>query len=771
MTQFLAWLIAVEILGVAFLPLTMWLLRWLPDRGYVFAKILGLLAVTYLTWIIGSFVPVAGGPALPLAALLLAGGFGWWRWRAQTIDALREIARVAALEELLFVGALLAWSMLRAQAFGPSIAHTEQFMDVMYLNVSFRATSYPPIDAWMSGHTVNYYYFGYLMFATLLKLSGVTAAVGYNLSLSSIFAFTVAGSYSLGYALIRRLVWPLLAPLFVALLGNWHAFLWQVPHSGCPGNSPTGAFWGWLFDSTRVIGGHYTLSDWSCGHGAALKTIDYTINEFPLFSLVLGDLHPHVIALPVALLAVAAGCAILFAPSGLIVDRRPESVARLLIIAGIVGSLFTINSWDFPTYLLVVSVCLAVKAYIADPSPSWWKMPLASVVALGAGSVVLFVPFYLHFRTLSHGIGTVTTPTDPYEFLQVLGFPVLVCVLLVGTLNLLLRPAEEVEEAEETEMEVGRREGLAASLTKGGEAGSSTLALALTLAGVVLLGGVLHRWALLLLLAFGLWAAMILIRVINTEQPNLSDATSFVLICVAALLLVITELYYVRDSFDGSGLYRMNTVFKFYYHAWVLLGLAGAYGVYRAWHVLGKYFGRWYAWAAMAIVAAGALGAGIATRYVASYAVAPSSTGSLDGMVWLKQSQPSDYAAIQWMRSNVKGNPVQLEAEGPDYLVQGPYGRVSAFTGLPTVMGWAGHEVQWRPGNSEVGARQHDVCTLFATADPRITKRLLHRYDVRYVFVGTQERQPCESKSPNLAKFARFMQIAYRSGSTTVYTW
>jgi len=771
LTQFLAWLIAVEVLGLAFLPLTMWLLRWLPDRGYIFAKILGVLAVTYLTWIIGNFVPVAGGVELPLAALLLAGGLGWWRWHAQTIDALRAMARVAAVEELVFVGALLAWSVLRAQVFGPSIAHTEQFMDVMYLNASFRDTSYPPIDAWMSGHTVNYYYFGYLMFATLLKLSGVTAAVGYNLSLSSVFAFTAAGSYSLGYALIRKMFWPLLAPLFVALLGNWHAILWQIPHGGCPHSPPTGAFWGWLFDSTRVIGGHYTLSDWSCGHGAALKTIDYTINEFPLFSLVLGDLHPHVMALPVALLAVAVGCAILFAPSGLAVDRRPDSIFRLLVMAGILGSLFTINSWDFPTYLLVVSVCVAVKAYIADPSPSWWKMPLGALIALGACSLVLFAPFYLHFQSLSHGIGTVTTPTDPYEFLQVLGFPVLVCALLVGTLNLLLRPAEEVEETEETEAEVPRREGLAASLTKGGEAGSSSLALVLTLAGVVLLGGVLHRWVLLLLLAFGLWAAMVLVRVINTDQPNLSDAAGLVWIGVAALLLVITELYYVRDSFDGSGLYRMNTVFKFYYHAWVLLGLAGAYGVYRAWKVLGNYFGRWYAWAAMAIVVAGALGAGIATRYVGSYAVAPPTTGSLDGMVWLKQLQPGDYAAIQWMQNHVKGNPVQLEAVGPDYLVQGPYGRVSAFTGLPTVMGWAGHEVQWRPGNPEIGARQHDVCTLYTTSNIATAKSLLHRYDVKYVFAGTQERQPCESKPPSLAKFVRFMKIAFRSGSTTVYTW
>jgi YYY domain-containing protein len=393
-------------------------------------------------------------------------------------------------------------------------------------------------------------------------------------------------------------------------------------------------------------------------------------------------------------------------------------------------------------------------------------MPLRSLIALGAGSLALFAPFYLHFRSLSHGIGTVTTPTDPYEFLQVLGFPVLVCALLVGSLNLLLRPAEE-----ETETEAPTREGLAASLTKGGEAGSATLALLLALAGVVLLGGVLHRWALLLLLAFGLWTAMVLVRVISTEQPNLSDAAGLVWIGVAALLLVITELYYVRDSFDGSGLYRMNTVFKLYYHAWVLLGLAGAYGVYRAWNVLSHFFGRSYAWAAMAVAVAGALGAGVATRYVPSYVVDSAVSGSLDGMVWLKRSQPGDYAAIQWMRSNVKGNPVQLEAEGPDYLVQGPYGRVSAFTGLPTVMGWAGHEVQWRPGNPEIGTRQHDVCALYTTNNLGTAEQLLHKYNVRYVFVGTQERQPCENRPPSLTKFGRLMHIAYRSGSTIVYTW
>src|SRR5207302_6843124 len=95
----------------------------------------------------------------------------------------------------------------------------------------------------MSGHSLNYYYFGYLAFATLTKLAGVLTSVGYNLALSSIFGVVVSGAYSIAHALSRRLIWPLLAPLFVAAIGNWHAMMWTLFHGSCTSSTPPNIFW------------------------------------------------------------------------------------------------------------------------------------------------------------------------------------------------------------------------------------------------------------------------------------------------------------------------------------------------------------------------------------------------------------------------------------------------------------------------------------------------------------------------------------------------
>src|SRR5581483_1784300 len=148
-------------------------------------------------------------------------GVALWLWRGgETLQSFRPLGWLILGEETLFTGAFAVWGVLRAEVFHPAIAHTEQYMDLMFLNASLRSASFPPTDLWMSGHTVNYYYFGYLMYAVVNRLSGVPVAVAYNLALSTVFALTLAGAYSLGLALTRRWSWAALAPLFVALLGN-----------------------------------------------------------------------------------------------------------------------------------------------------------------------------------------------------------------------------------------------------------------------------------------------------------------------------------------------------------------------------------------------------------------------------------------------------------------------------------------------------------------------------------------------------------------------
>jgi YYY domain-containing protein len=737
----LRWAIAIEIIGIAFLPIAFRLFRTLPDRGYIFAKIIGLVLITYFTWLVGSFLPVASSMVLPLIVLILGGAVCWSFLQKDTLETLWELRRAILVEEVLFLGALILLSVLRAQVFHPGIGHTEQYMDMSFLGASIRSGSYPPYDPWMSGHTINYYYVGYLMFGLLTKLAGVAPTVGYNLSLSLLFAFVVAGAFSLGYALTRRLSWALLSPLFVAFVGNWHAILVQAPDHQ---NPATTYFWFW--GSTRVIGSNTNIT------------------EFPFFSFMLGDLHPHVMSFPLVLLALALGCNIVLSPGPLRLGRTVDSLLPLALLSLTVGMMFTVNSWDFPTYLLVTAACITAHGFLSDDQRGWWRQPALVIGAVAVASVVLYAPFYSHFRSPTHGLGFVNTPSDFLEFLQVMGIVLLPAVLLIGSLAMLFQPTGDVDE---------RNEPFAATGTRATEAGTSGLVTAVQIALYALLCLVVivaahdHVWVLLLMLALGAGGLFVLYRVLHAVEPSREDSVALIFILVACLVVAIPEVVYVRDVFDGGPDYRMNTLFKLYYQAWTLLGVAGAYAVYRGWSVLKQYFSSIYAWGAAAVIAVTTLGGLYYTVNAPQSANQGGIAQSLDGSSMLQANAPGDYAAVQWLRSHVRGNPTELEATGGAYDAK--FARISTFTGLPTVMGWADHEFQWRGADPDIQRRVDDIKTVYTTSNLAEARTLLRQYGVRYVIVGPTEQQTYPG--PGLTKFSRFMHTAFSSGGTTVYTW
>src|SRR6185436_731266 len=158
----------------------------------------------------------------------------------------------------------------------------------------------------------------------------------------------------------------------------------------------------------------------------------------------------------------------------------------------------------------------------------------------------------------------------------------------------------------------------------------------------------------------------------------------------------------VRDEFDGSDLFRMNTVFKLGYNAWLLLALAAACALpWAAAHLPRRGWPVWAATAAMLLLL------GLVYPYAGTYARKGgfSRSPSLDGLRWLTPSSPGDPAAIAWLRANTPGSAVVLEAVGEDYSAFG-HGRISTFTGRPAVLGWGGHELQW---DHQPGTREADV--------------------------------------------------------------
>ncbi|MCK4316455.1 MAG: hypothetical protein KAX24_11865, partial [Anaerolineae bacterium] len=243
----------------------------------------------------------------------------------------------------------------------------------------------------------------------------------------------------------------------------------------------------------------------------------------------------------------------------------------------------------------------------------------------------------------------------------------------------------------------------------------------------------------------------------STNLP-IYQSTNFALLLFAtgALLTLVVEFVYLRDHFGT----RMNTVFKFYFQAWVVWAIAGAYalaGFVRRGRV------------GVVILVTLLVAAGLVYPALAIPARARDYGGppTLDGAAYLAKTQPDDYAAIAWLNENVAGTPVILEAPGDRFRAYVYEGRVSAHTGLPTLLGWAGHEHQWRGDYDEPARREPDIEALYTSVDPNQALTLLDKYDISYVYVGPVER--ARYPAAGLAKFAQLMEPVYSAGSVTIY--
>lgn len=852
----LAWWLWLEAVGLAALPLAYRFFRRLPDRGYAFARPLGLLLASYILWIGATLGLLRNSLGGALASLLLVaaasvavylrgrreGEPGLWEW-------LRGHGRLVLAVELLFAVALGGWSLIRAYSPELTTSGGEKFMEIMYLNAIGRSDTFPPQDAWLAGYGISYYYFGYVMVAMLTRLAGQAAHLTFNVGVASLFAMTCTGAFGLVYNLVRAhhplplgegrgegkpVAYGLLGSVLVAVLGNLEGFfealysLKALPErffrwldiqeingafdpSVVPSLMPSRSGW-WWWRASRV------LNDLDpTGKPVPIEPID----EFPGFSFLLGDMHPHVLALPFVLLALAVALAALH--NGQEDGRGPrrgagrwwEPLAGISILVPLcLGALGFLNTWDMPVYLLVWLAAYGLGRWRAGWGGRRGLRDLAVAGgAVGLSCILLYLPFYLGFQSQAGGILPTAYVGTRFRHYFVMFGPFLVSaagmlLLAVGELRrdvparrlavgwlrwaagfllgplavmLLVGAAMLVAPGGREFLERVRSDPAVAAFV--GDAALPALLGKLALVK-------LRYWVMPVVVAgMAALGAVVVLRSASPpsgEVPGEGDSLGlpaspshpnalplgarekpadvsliFAALCAAAglLLTLSVEFVYLVDNFGV----RMNTIFKFYFQGWVLLGVAAAYGVYwlgrrRGWLRAGFLACFWVLFcAAMAYpILANISRAG-------GFAHAP----TLDGTAYLAESQPDDYAAIAWLNQNIEGAPVILEAPGAGGSSYVYEGRVSALTGLPALLGWAGHEGQWRGSYTVQAAREPDIQTIYNTASREAAWELLRKHSVEYVYVGPLERSKYEARG--LAKFETWLEAVYRSGGVTIY--
>ncbi|MBI5035437.1 MAG: hypothetical protein HZB51_33335 [Chloroflexi bacterium] len=862
MLDVLTWWLLLELIGIAVLPVAFRFFRNLPDRGYAFIKPLGLLLIAYPFWLLTSLGFLTNTRGAIVAVGIAVAAVSWWFLGRQSPVAsqqspvnndatrntqhdspltwLKQNLSIVLTTELIFTVAYVAWVIVRA--YMPDILGTEKPMELAFLNGVLQSDHFPPLDPWLSGYAISYYYFGYVIIGMLTLLSGIASSVTFNLTIAMLFALGATGAFGLAYNLIRQstvdsqqstvqsptsnlqhLIFSLFAPIFLVLIGNLEGFFEALHAKGI--GSPE--FWQWLdvkgLADAPVTNSFVPDDNWwwwrasRVIHDVIPGQNPEVIDEFPQFSFLLGDMHPHVLALPFVLLALAVALNLLNSESRI---QNPESTQnvtagkmmespitteiassptasrllamtipnlelgiwnlRFLLLPLILGGLFFLNSWDILPYGFILIAAFAIARYRAS---NGWNPPATRdlaifIIALGVLSVVLYLPFYVGFQSQAGGIlPTLFVKTRLHQYLIIFGLFLFILGVFLVRLGI---------EQKLSLREWFNRAGpfLTAAISFPFLVAILALAiLALTPAlqdqaraavadgsgnlFAMLLGAYLAPWLtnpwLFVVLAIFLATLAVLIQLRFSE----SSTTFVLLIAFTGLLLTFgVEFVYLRDQFGT----RMNTVFKFYFQTWTLLSIAGAYGVFYLSHALsGIARAAWFV--GLAIL----LGASMIypTLAIPNRANGFQSPPTLDGIAWIRNVNPSDYAVIQWLNANAPRGSTILEAPGGEYS----YGnRISMATGLPTVLGWAGHESQWRGGDklfkdeTKGIDRRVDVQRMYQTLDSKELLTLLDKYDIKFVVVGREEKNQYALSRTQIDKFGKVMALAFETDDARVYT-
>ena len=820
MLNFITWYITLTLLGLVTFPLTYRIFPKLADRGYSFARTAGLLIWAYAFWMLASLGVAQndiGGILLGLAILaglsLFAGSKSTDRSKStgerlgEIIQWLKENRHLVITVEALFLIAFTFIAIIRAA--NPEALGTEKPMELAFINAILRSPTFPPRDPWLSGYAISYYHFGYIMTAMIAKITATAGNVAFNLMLALVFALSSVGAYGVLYNLLAGRELPvaisktkaaLFGPLFLLLVSNFEGFLEILHQNGIFWNSNPKNFWTWL-DMQELSRDPATLGQipdrfwWWWRASRVIQDYDLlgnhreVIDEFPAFSYVLGDLHPHVLAMPFALLAVAIASYIFIGgwhgETHIFGYRFHLKPLAIFGVAFVLGGIAFLNTWD-----ILIAAALVASAYtFARAHTDGWRLERLEDFLLfgmlsGISAILLYLPFYLGFSSQAGGIlpnilnptrgmhlwimfGTLFIPIFLWLFSLVgskkyspdwklgfalaLGLPLILWIFswFLAWLASMLDPS------------------LAASLIEWQGLNSlGEVFTATTILRITYIGGAITLFVLM---------GAIFAFLFSSSQPNLVSPESgeetgassmkhgklesgFVLFIaiLGSLLVLAPEYVYLRDQFGT----RMNTIFKFYYQAWILWSIAAAYATTKLF-TKSQDTMRWVNIPLLIFVI-------IASLVYPMYGFINKASGfqpprwTLDSSAYIQNSNADEAAAIEWLKSAPDG--IVLEAVGGSYT---DYARISTNTGLQTVLGWPGHESQWRGGYEEIGSRQSDIETIYVANDWSTTQALLEKYQVVYVYVGQLERS---TYLVNEEKFQRYLKRVFSQGFTTVYT-
>ncbi len=659
------WSLTLIVFQFIFLPFSVYLFKSLNFRGILLSKLIGILFISFSIWFFGSLHILAFSRFSLLILLAVAAILnGRLLQKNLTIrNFLFSHKRKIILTELVFFLPFLIWVILRM--FNPHIDNFEKFMDFGFVTTILRSEYFPPQDLWFSGEHINYYYFGHLVSAVLIKLSGVSPTIGYNLMMATIVGLSCTATFTLGSTFASYLKKSFRAQVFVGIISTLFVnFAGTLFTFGFLFEERLEPFWFWR--SIRLIPG--------------------AIHEFPQYSFAVSDLHAHMLNIPFVLLVLCSLMNIWYLPFLPKLNSIKKHIPHLVIHGWILGICFMTSAWDLPIYL-------------------------------GVSGLAFFFKRILNGKTVLHGM-----------LGSLIEFVIVILGIIVSTLLFVVK----------FDFSISQGVHLVYSHTE-----------------------LIHY--------FTLWAPPLITIVFGfcfwffswkKEKLESTYVFLFLLAGWGVLMTLIPEIIYLKDIYGGD-FYRGNTILKFYYQAFIILGVVSSVLICKIFLSRPKKIIRLLLLLPVAMWIACLI---YPFQIIPAYYNQFTMNQGLDGALFIQMYHPEDYETINWLNENVNGQPIVLEAAGDSYSYDN---RISVFTGLPTVQGWFVHEWLWRGGSEKPGKRANDVRSIYESGNLEEIQRLISEYNIEYLYIGNIER----SKYPTLQEsiFDRLGSVVFQSGNSKLY--
>ena len=685
---FWTWYLLALVLGAVAMPLTGRLFRRFQDRGWMFSKVTAIAVSGFLTWFLVAVKIIKFTTMTCIVVTLVCAAASLILYcREQKVGF--ECIPFAHLdlvyaEELLFFAAFLLWTYFAG--FHPAAYGTEKFMDYGFMEAMMRSKTLPATDLWYSQGKINYYYGGQYFAVFLTKLSGAKVELTYNLMRTFVAGLAFAMPFSLVHQMVTDRLgktgsrWKKALPSVTGILAGISVSIAGNMHY---------VVYGQIIPFIQKLKGEEVSSYWFPDAtryiGFNPDVEDKTIHEFPCYSFVLGDLHAHVVDIMFVLLLL--GLLYAWMKKVRTTELSGESMSRR----------------KFWKKQLLMPQLLATGALLGMFHwTNYWDFVIYFVVTCGAA---LFMNIIGQKGKIRWALGV--TAAQAAEILILATVIILPFTLQFDTSNMVQGIA------------LAQHHSLPHQL--------------------------LVLWGLPGILTILFVVSLLIEKLRGAEQKSLyhlltsirlPDLFAVLMGLCAIGLVLIPELVYVRDIYENRNA-RANTMFKLTYQAYIMFGMTMIYAIFRL-LVIGKnkilkvlaFIGLFFF-----VWTCGYFGNSVHSWFGEVWK--PSQYKGLNATAFLETDFPEDVNGIRWLKENISDAPVVLEANGDSYS---EYERVSAMTGLPTIMGWYVHEWLWRGNLSDLNAKIEEIQEIYTSTDEARVKELLEEYNVSYIFVGSCER-------------------------------